>query len=133
MNRRRFLKLFLSISSLSIFRSSYASIEQNTNIKASLLANKLLCGFKCHISARKIGYEYLIITPNEANIEVLLNHLCKLGGEEKRTLYNSSDNVIKTILREKSCRDFRNEQVVNIRGWILSKTEARLCALAMLV
>ncbi len=33
-------------------------------------------------------------------------------------------------LRERIRRDFRDEDVVRVRGWTLSRTEARLCVLA---
>ena len=133
MNRRRFLNFLLSLSSLSIFSVGYASAEQKSNQQAILLANRLLGGLKYKNSARKIGYEYLKVMPYEANINILLNHLCETSGEQEHTLKNASAEVIKTILRKKSGDDFRSEQVVSVRGWVLSKTEARLCALAVLV
>lgn len=73
-------------------------------------------------SARHIGRAYLRQTPAEASRETLLSALdgtlpSAAKGEE---------------LRRQLRQDFADGNVVTVRGWLLSRTEARLCGLAAL-
>jgi hypothetical protein len=118
-----------------MFRTGHAAskICQNRNIETILLANKLISGFNYKNSAAKIGYEYLKNTPHEADIGILLNYICGTGINQKSRFKETSIDDMKMVLRKKCRDDFTREQVVSVRGWVLSNTEARLCALAVLV
>jgi hypothetical protein len=83
-------------------------------------------------SARVVGLAYLQQYPHEADERLLLERLAAsvAGGE---ALSRSSDQELKALLASAIRQDFAAERVVKIQGWILSATEARLCALSALV
>ncbi len=65
---------------------------------------------------RAIGVKYLELYPQESAPHVL------------RTLLPRSEAGIRTHIT----KDFENGDVVSIGGWILSRTECRVCAIAVL-
>lgn len=67
---------------------------------------------------KTIGLQYLAQFPSENNIETLIDLLLQVG--------------VKNI-GAKVKDDFLTDNIVVIDGWILSKTEARQCALFSLV
>lgn len=76
-------------------------------------------------SMREIGKEYLNSYPEERSRKVLVNSI------------QSRLNVMKNLTNEPSWADmkelitddFQTDQVVYVKGWVLSRTEARLAAL----
>jgi hypothetical protein len=79
-------------------------------------------------AAEKVGRRYLAIAPSEANVGSLLEHLGLAAspsddGDEHRT---------HTRFAERRRREFANGDTVVIDGWILARSEARLCALIAL-
>lgn len=74
--------------------------------------------------ARAIGRAYLEGEPGERDPAQLAARLAEsLGGGAPW----SRDDVLARVRR-----DYDEERVVLVRGWLLSRTEARLCALASL-
>ncbi len=76
-----------------------------------------------------LGIEYLTRTPGEDDWDVLLSRLAALvhpasllGGAERRAA-GFNDQVR---------RDFRDGDILRMGGWLLSRTELRLCALVAL-
>jgi hypothetical protein len=82
-------------------------------------------------SACVIGREYLRNAPQEKDREILFNLISSGLGQESVSM--SDDEALRKRLRLQIRRDFAAERVVRVHGWILSITEARLCALAALV
>lgn len=78
-------------------------------------------------SARWVGLAYLEEVPSERDVQ----NLSELVFSEIKweTLLRSD---IREVIRRQVRRDFRNDNLVRIRGWLLSRTEARLCALSAL-
>ncbi len=73
------------------------------------------------------GIEYRKQVPSEDNKSTLTN-LILTNTKGKKT--NSSDKYeIQDLVSSKNVEDFKNGNVVIIGGWIISKTEARQCAL----
>jgi hypothetical protein len=77
--------------------------------------------------AREIGLVYLSKVPEERDPDALgalitegINWPVLSGGDARQ------------LLDARIRRDFASEEVVRLHGWILSRTEARLCALAAL-
>jgi hypothetical protein len=97
------------------------------------LSSKLANFFHNKQSARAIGLEYLRLVPVEANARRLTQLICSSWKQRYDELSNADAAKIKTILLRQQRRDFENGRIVNLQGWILSQTEARLCALAALV
>lgn len=79
----------------------------------------------------QIGKKYNELVLNEANKNVLLD---KLSDEKYLKKYTSSDITrIQNILKQKILKDYENDNTIILEGWILSKTEARQCALSALI
>ena len=78
---------------------------------------------------RKIGTAYRKLVPEENSKEKLLNELN--AGLTTRQL-NSDRASLVNELELKVESDFKDHKLVTIAGWVLSKTEARQCALLSL-
>ena len=105
------------------------SVTQDSAAKA----RKLTSIINDYDSARDLGIEYLRIIPDEANINTLVNllssthHLIPLDIEMTKPI--DLRNAISRQLQF----DFKSNEVINLHGWILSRTEVRLCALSALM
>lgn len=75
-------------------------------------------------AAARVGRAYLRRHPEEARTAELRRHLRELPLDAPRELGSRA----RTRIRE----DFACGQVVQVEGWLLSRTEVRLCALAAL-
>jgi hypothetical protein len=82
--------------------------------------------FRDRASARAIGRSYLAIaaSPEEQSVAGLLRALFPAAVGDARAL----ETHVAAAVRE----DFATGRVVTIGGWMLCRTEARLCALAAL-
>lgn len=78
-----------------------------------------------------IGKHYRSLVPGENKkaklIELLLTN--EAGGKEKST----DKSVISTFIEEKIKADFKADRTIIARGWVISETEARQCALVSFV
>ncbi len=83
-------------------------------------------------SAARIGSRYLALVPAEANPERILAAI--LDGQEELAVaaVTIPDRVLHRHIGECRQRDFLDGNTVSVDGWILSRTEARLCALVAL-
>lgn len=75
-------------------------------------------------SARQIGRAYLRAYADDTDADGLARLL--VGGA------GGTGEDLPGRLRRRIRRDFREADVVWVRGWLLSRTEARLCAFALL-
>jgi hypothetical protein len=73
-------------------------------------------------SAAIIGKAYLDMFDEERSTEVLAREL-------RKTLCSDREMIDTTALLSKIRSDFTEGNLVRIHGWLLSRTEARLCAL----
>lgn len=76
-------------------------------------------GAGARAAARRVGRAYLRRHPAEADVALLRAALAADLGDPER-------------LRARVRGDFEREAVVRVQGWVLSRTEARLCALEAL-
>ncbi len=74
-------------------------------------------------SARAVGAEYLRSTPEERDPALLAQRLAS---------GLAPGAPLRPQLARRIRADFEQERVVSLRGWVVSRTEARLCALAAL-
>jgi hypothetical protein len=81
-------------------------------------------------SARAVGREYLRVAPAPAH-ELTAAVAARLPGG-RRTLAHAGDDELRTALARCVREDFQADAVVALRGWIVSRTEAQLCALTAL-
>ena len=75
--------------------------------------------------ARQIGRLYLAQFPTESSLATLTRHL------ELTTMYGLNREVIRSRIRQQIGADFEQGNTVNLAGWILARTEARVCALTV--
>ncbi len=126
LNRRQLLQLGLGIGlawsiGAPVLTHSAASPEQVRADLATLL--------QYQASAKIIGQHYLQRYPQEADVEQLLSLIAAdvVAGAQR------DPQELRMRLAQKVRQDFADERVVNLQGWLLARTEARLCALAVLV
>lgn len=79
-------------------------------------------------SMQAIGREYLNKYPDERSRSTLLSLLKPRAGSESDGLYNFSWSELRRAIKD----DFESEDVVFLNDWCLSRTEGRLCALAVI-
>jgi hypothetical protein len=82
------------------------------------------------VAARAIGAEYLRTRPGEATAAALVDAMAQSLPGGRSVLTSASDRALRSLLAERSRADFTEGKTVILRRWILSETEARLCALA---
>lgn len=96
------------------------------------LAVKLANFYVDKKSAKIVGIEYLRSVPSEAKVDLLVDWICSFNEAQHAEFATADKNRLKELLLLRQREDFEHERVVNVRGWILSETECRLCALAAL-
>ena len=83
-------------------------------------------------SARVVGREYLRGASGGLSARDLVDAITSglPGGREAASAASRSE--LQQLLAARVRKDFEDELTVNLRGWIVSRTEARLCALTAL-
>ena len=84
-------------------------------------------------SAAIVGREYLQRVPREANPHLLAHLIATDLGCRPDKLARSDQSQLRKLLQMQQRRDFELAHTVRVRGWILSRTEARLCGLAAML
>ena len=97
----------------------------------SALAARLAALPRHGASAAAIGRAYLRLAPEEA-VKPLLAALVAADAAPPARLLAARDGELRRILAAAQREDFRAGRTVSVRGWLLSRTEVRLCALAAL-
>lgn len=77
-------------------------------------------------AARALGYAYIRTGPSGADKAALLAELGAMFA-------SSSRRKLRRTVNARRERDFRRQDLAIVDGWVLSATEARLCALAALL
>jgi len=78
-----------------------------------------------------IGTAYLEATPSDARLEPLVDQIVA-GLDGGTGALRSSQAELRRRLGRRMRRDFEEDATVCLKGWIVSRTEARLCALTVL-
>ncbi|MGH3092968.1 MAG: hypothetical protein ACRDOG_11685 [Gaiellaceae bacterium] len=95
-------------------------------------AGERLAGLIDHESARVIGREYLRLVPGEASAATLAARVVERLPGGSRAVDAASDDRLHELLLGVTLEDFEGLRTVELHGWVLARTEARLCALAAL-
>jgi hypothetical protein len=82
--------------------------------------------------ARGVGRDYLRQVSAEASPGVLTARVAERLPGGLGTIDTVSDDRLRELLLSATAEDFRDLRTVELDGWVLAKTEARLCALAAL-
>lgn len=98
------------------------------------LENRLVKIFSYNlIAAQAVGHAYLRVAPQESNVGILTEIIFQSGTALMQRLDVLSEKDLIAKLRNIITEDFITENTVQVDGWVLSKTEARLCALCALL
>lgn len=95
------------------------------------LASRLNRFFSSKESARLIGQRYLALAPAEADAALLAARIAVTPQYYLR-LASAAEPTLRALILAQQQADFAEGRTVTVDGWILSLTEARLCALAAL-
>ena len=96
-------------------------------------AKTLASFFRPKESAYCIGQEYLKLVTNESDISLLVELICSSNPNSKHYLMKIHHKKLRELILTQQRQDFENGEIVNLHGWMLSKTEARICALVRLI
>lgn len=131
-NRRSFIISTICLGALSPIQLQHkrtAPFEQN---ERSSFGSRLTRLLRHRESAKTIGIEYLKIAPHEADKQVLVDLLYTGFTQANVTPVDADTTKLSQLLELRMRLDFEEEKIVKLRGWIVSLTEARLCALTAL-
>jgi hypothetical protein len=130
-HRRQFLLLALGLAG-SVAAGSKLSGAAEGWLRQGNLRAKLTALFIHQESAQAIGRAYLQRYPQEADVRTLEDQIAQGIAGGHTLLVATGKPEISKLLTDRIRQDFATDRVVKVQGWILSVTEARLCALAAL-
>jgi hypothetical protein len=84
-------------------------------------------------SAARLGRRYLHGKPREADAATLVTLISSARGPALPPISATTDEALRADLDERIRHDFIIGNTVAVDGWLLSITEARLCALVSLL
>jgi hypothetical protein len=118
MERRKFVLLSSALGTAVVLKA-FASFNTELNPELISGANSLDLIWN-HNTLRDIGLKYRDLFPTENISETLVNSL-------------STDFIdefsMRLELEKRITKDFENDQIIILDGWLISLTEARQCAL----
>ena len=132
LNRRRFLRVLTFMGIFAVTLPIRAIGKLCTYESTSPITRKLREYYVDQKSAKVIGREYLKLFPAEHNADVLIDLLCSNDVRKRTIIAQMPISKIRDLFSRLQCLDFEHGRVVKMRGWILSETECRLCALTAL-
>jgi hypothetical protein len=103
------------------------------SVSARPAAERLLTVFAHRESARRIGTAVLATLPAGTGERALTKELVRREPRLRTALAGGDDAEIADALRRAIAVDFEEGRLHTVDGWVLSRTEAELCALARLV
>ncbi len=131
-SRRQFLGVILQGLGAFLLLGRWRSAERLLRSGADRWDVAIERSFGSTRSTRRIGEEYLRNMPAERDRARLVD-LVLPSEPRHRLAFEVGDRVRRRrLIQEKIRKDFREGRIVRVRGWILSRTEARLYALLTL-
>ena len=132
MNRRRFLLVTASGAVLVLAQPGLIGRAPWWRRRQEPLTSRFARLLNDRDSARVIGRAYLHEYARGADGDVLLGQILRdMAGGGGRIAW-AGDEELKAAVEARIRQDFADDRVVKLEGWILSRTEARLCALTTL-
>jgi len=131
-SRRSFLATWVYLGGLGFMPPGWALRRPHAIIPSDPLASKLVSFFVHEDSAKMVGLEYLRSAPLERDVCLLVDLICSFRFDRRTRLLQADAEKFREILLHQKQQDFECDRTVNVRGWILSQTEVRLCALTAL-
>lgn len=133
--RRRLLAALVSLGAMVIpgMRPTAAASLPTLASPTDPLAVRLAGVFSDRESAISVGREYLRAAPQEAHLDLLIAELCSRQPQGRSAFMAVDHATLRGMLNRQQREDFALGRTVNVKGWILSETEARLCGLTVLL
>jgi hypothetical protein len=133
MSRRMKRRTFLAAGAGVGLSLAWRSIGSLPFLDPSPSRSERLAGLLAHQEgAHAVGLEYLRVMPQEASQTVLIARVVERLPGGFRTLDEAGDGRLRDLLLRATVEDFGDLETVELQGWVLARTEARLCALASL-
>ena len=127
MLRRTFCEMS-TLAALSFFLPILGCSKFESSIAKKLSLPLTLAKINDHNTIVDIGNSYLDENPDEKNREHLIDKL--LVSSNGDLISKTADSLtLENLILKKIESDFKNGETIVINGWVLSKTEARQCAL----
>jgi hypothetical protein len=131
-SRRAALKFALAAAATMFVRAHVPGVALFQQAQA-LVPTQLAALLAHPQSAKVIGIEYLRAYPGEADMDMLLDLIVSQLGASDAGLFASAEHQLRERLDTSIRADFAADRIVKLHGWVLSATEARLCALIALL
>jgi len=130
MKRRTFIYTGIALAAVLGFGDLFLLNYESKWKKQPFLFPLILSNILDEEWLRIVGNSYRVMRPDENSKEKLLNAIAS----EMQTNHDKAYDISNQILEiEKIVEmDFKSERYILIRGWVLSETEARQCALLSL-
>ena len=129
-DRRNILRCTIGLAFLMALGTRWMHAAQQDNSERMKLIRILRDLLSNRRSADAIGSAYLVVRPEEANVERLLDEIVGTDRRPPRDLTGA--RYFRQTLHARIHQDFVEHKTVHIDGWLLSITECRLCALLSL-
>lgn len=130
--RRELLRRMLAAVGMGLLYPWERRRGSNRYHDADALPLRLTGLFVHKESARMMGLAYLRLRPGEAEIGRLAETICS-DAVQRSQLAAADDARLRQWVRSRQMKDFEEGRRVKVNGWIVSLTEARLCALVALI
>lgn len=132
--RRDILRFSMALGCIGFGSLSLdAKAQSLENVSIDPLAEKLCSVFSARESANVIGRQYLRDTSEEADVNVLVDSLCRHQPEAYLKYMTADSATLRQMIIKQQREDFGQGRTLRVDGWILSETEIRLCALSALM
>ena len=131
MTRRRFLLLSAACGAGLVSRALLPDAWRTVLGRPPTSAERLLDTLPNRTSARVVGAAYLEMLPASVSTDALVDAIVA-GIDGGARALRSTRQELRGLLARRVQQDFAEDAIVCLRGWIVSRTEARLCALAAL-
>ncbi len=116
------LGVFLGRYSVGTGQSRRDAVTDNL---AQVLSNRT--------SVVRVGAAYLGTAPEDADPSIMIERMRRHGDALVRALETGSPGQVRRLVARDVREDFAQARIVKVDGWLLSQTEARLCALALVL
>ena len=131
-SRRRFLAAAggVGMGAIAVATRPWTSLVAFAPVSS---AERLAGLFSHRESAAAVGSVYLALAPGEAKVSYLVEAISAGLPQGRRTVLEANTDELRAFLLERVRIDFEADRIVEVGGWVLSNTEARLYALTHLM
>jgi hypothetical protein len=133
MQQRRQVLGGLSVAAIGMACWTRVAHARFENVQWPTLAERLVGVFREPARAARVGRAYLAAHPEVGNLDLLTADLVGDLRQRGCAPEHSSCASLRTALSRQVHEDFTSGRVVQVDGWFLSATEAKLCGMAALM